>query len=236
MIAPRARALGLAVTVGLLVPATVHAQRAAYASPDELPSEGFPMVLDVSAQGRFARVLDPERVGGFADSGSFALRSRLLIGRTVGYVAGFDGEVGGSDNGPVYGLTLRFAGIGARWGRANLVALDVGVGFDGVESSVPLAGRFPVQLSLGWSLGPVRLDAHAAVAWTIGADARRDGSSWLPFGDEFDAGLRVRLGRQRQYWASTSAGGGPALGILYREFMGTRSIGLALSIDLTGAR
>lgn len=232
----RTHALALAAAIGLLAPSAARAQRAAYARPDELPAEGFPMVLDVSAQGRFARVLDPGRVAGFSDAGSFALRSRMLIGRRVGYVVGFDGEIGGSDNGPVYGATLHFAGIGARWGLANVVALDVGVGLDGVTDSVPLAGRFPVQLSLGWSLGPVRLDAYAAVAWVIGTAERRGGSSWLPGGDELDAGLRVRLGRQRRYWSTTNAGGGPALGVVYREFMGTRSLGLVLSIDLTGAR
>lgn len=232
----RTHALALAAAIGSLVPMTAHAQRAAYARPEDLPSEGFPMVLDVSAQGRYARVLDPARVAGLSDMGSFALRSRMLIGRTVGYVVGFDGEIGGGTNGPVYGATLHFAGVGARWGLANVVALGVGAGLDGVEDSVPLAGRFPVQLSLGWSLGPVRLDAHAAVAWVVGPAERRGESSWLPFGDEFDAGLRVRLGRQRRYWSTMNAGGGPALGVVYREFMGTRSLGLVLSIDLTGAR
>lgn len=236
MFAPRALATAVAAAIGLLAPSTAFAQRAAYARPDELPAEGFPMVLDVSAQARYTHVLDPARTNGYADGGSFALRSRMLIGRTVGYVVGFDGEIGGGDNGALGGLTVHFAGIGARWGLANVVALDVGTGFDAAYHAVPIAGRFPVQLSLGWSLGPVRLDARVAVAWTVGAAERRHSSDWLPAGDEFEAGVGVRLGRQRRYWNTTNAGGGPALGFVYREFMGTRSVGIALSLDLTGAR
>ena len=229
-------ALAIVAVAGVLIPSAALAQRAAYGHPADLAPEGVSHHLDVSLQGRYARVLDPNRVNGFTNSGSFALRSRLVLGRSIGYAAGLDGEIGGSENGAVYGLTAHVLGVGARWGLGNVVALHGGVGFDGVVGSVPLAARFPIQVMLGWSLGPIRLSAHAGAAFIAGADARRDGSSWLPLGDEFEAGLSVRLGRQRRYWGSTNAGGGPALGVLYREFMGTRSIGVSLSLDLTGAR
>lgn len=219
-----------------LAPSAALAQTAAYAQPSELAPEGVSHHLDVSLQGRYARVLDPERVNGFTHSGSFALRSRVVIGRAVGYAAGLDGEIGGGENGAVYGLTAYVLGLGARWGLGNVVALHGGVGLDGAVGSVPLAARFPVQVMLGGSLGPIRVTAHAGLAFVAGADARRNGSSWLPAGDEFEAGLLVRAGRQRRYWGTVNAGGGPALGVLYREFMGTRSLGVVLALDLTGAR
>ncbi|MDB4929545.1 MAG: alpha/beta hydrolase fold protein [Myxococcaceae bacterium] len=212
------------------------AQRAAYARPDELAPEGPAHVLDFSLQARYARVLDPDRAAGLANLGGFALRTRVLLGRTVGYVGGLDGEVGGSDTGAVYGLTAHVLGAGLRWGAAGVVALHAGAGFDGVVGSVPLAARFPVQLMVACDLGPVRLQAHAGIAFVAGAPERRDGSSWLPLGDEVDAGLLVRLGRQRRYWSRTSGGGGPGLGVVYREFMGTRSVGVVLALELTGAQ
>ena len=226
----------VAAVVGALSPATALAQRADYASPSELPPEGASHHLDVSLQGRYARVLDPALVHGFTNSGSFALRARLVLGRSIGYAAGLDGEIGGSENGAVYGLTAHVLGLGARWGMGNVVALSGGAGFDGVVGSVPLAARFPMQVMLGWSLGAIRLSAHAGVAWIAGAAERRHGSAWLPAGDEFEAGVLVRVGRQRRYWTTTNAGGGPALGVVYREFMGTRSLGVVIALDLSGAR
>ena len=233
---PFPKVLALAVVAGFLAPSAALAQRATYAQPSELEPEGMSHHLDVSLQGRYARVLDPANVHGFTNSGSFALHSRLVLGRSVGYAAGLDGEIGGCENGAVYGLTAHLLGVGARWGLGNVVALHGGVGFDGVVGSVPLAARFPVQVMLGWSLGPIRVSAHAGVAFIAGADERRNGSSWLPVGDEFEAALLVRAGRQRRYWESVNAGGGPALGVVYREFMGTRSVGVVLALDLTGAR
>ncbi len=228
--------LAAAAAAALLWPAAALAQRAAYEQPPDLAPEGISHLLDVSVQGRYARVFDPARVGGFGNSGAFALRYRLVLGRTVGYAGGLDGEIGGSENGAVYGVTAHLLGVGARWGLGNVVALHGGAGFDGVVGSVPLAARFPAQVMVGWSLGPVRVSAHAGLAFVVGADVRRDGSSWLPLGDEFEAGLLVRAGRQRPYWGTVNAGGGPALGVLYREFMGTRSLGVVLALDLTGAR
>lgn len=228
-------ALALAALVALH-PRPAAAQRAAYARPDELRPEALPHVLDFSLQARYARVLDPDRAAGLANLGGFALRARALLGRSVGYAVGLDGEVGGSDTGAVYELTAHLLGVGLRWGAAGVVALHGGVGFDGVVDSVPLAARFPVQLMVACDLGPLRLHAWAGAAFVAGADARRNGSSWLPLGDEVDAGLLVRLGRQHRYWARTSGGGGPGLGVTYREFMGTRSVGVVLALDLTGAQ
>jgi hypothetical protein len=210
------------------------APRAAYATADELEPEGTPHLLELSVFGAYAHVAEPERAG-VGDIGWFALGSRLLVGRRTPYCVGFDGSVGGSDAGLAYGATAYLAGLGARFGDAGRVALCGGAGFDGVAGAVPFAGRFPVELSLAFDAGPVRIAPWARAAWIGGDQSRQDGVSWLSAVDEVEAGVSIRFARQRRYWSTASAGGGVALGLFYREFMDTSSIGLALGLDMTGA-
>lgn len=226
-------ALLLAAAVAA-TPSVADAQRAEYARPDELRSE-LPNLLDVSLGLGYTRVIETGRAAPLANLGTFSLRTRALVGRTVAWCAGLDGEVGGADAGFAYGLTGYLVGGGVRWGRSNGVCLTGGVGFSGVGDAVPFAGRFPVEMSVTQQLGPVRIRVWATAAWVLG-DARRDGAQTLTFADEAEAGLSVRLGKQRQYWSTTNAGAGPSLGVVYREFMGARSVGVVLGLDLTGAR
>ncbi len=233
----RARRARLALTAALTAaPSVSLAQRASYARPDELAPEGISHQLDLSMRLGYARALDPQRVAGLTNIGALSLRARQLVGRRVAYCAGLDGEVGGAESGVIYGATLNALGLAGRWGRGDMVALTGGAGVSGAPGAIPFALRFPAELSLALALGPVRLSAWAGVAWTPFEDARQKGSSWLTVVDEVDAGLTMRIGRQRPYWGSVSAGAGPSIGVAYREFMGTRSIGVTLGFDLSGAR
>ena len=232
---PRVVAVSLALVV-LGAPTRALAQRAAYATADELPGEGLPHLADVSLGVGYLRALETGRAPAFQNAGVFAVRGRVLLGSRVGYCVGLDGEVGGGDAGFVYNLTGYLAGVGARWGAGNGVSLCGGAGFSGAGDAVPFAGRFPVELRVAQSLGPVRIALWAQVAWTLGDKARVDGSPSLAFAHEAEAGLSVRIGRQHRYWASTSAGGGPSIGVVYREAMGSRMLGVVLGLDLTGAR
>jgi hypothetical protein len=216
-------------------PATASAQRAEYASVDELPGEGLPHVLDVAMSGEYARVFNPDRVSGLGNIGAFELRTRLDIGKNPTYCAGLDGEIGGSDRGAVYGVTAYPIGVGGRWGAGSTLSLCGGSGFDGVVGAVPLAARFPAELSIATSLGPIRPVLWARPSWIAGAESRRQGSS-ISFVDEIELGLLVRLSPEHRYWAEMNAGGGFALGVAYREFMGTRYLAVLLGFDLVGAR
>jgi hypothetical protein len=215
-------------------PDAAASPRAAYATVAELEPEGPPHVLDLTALAAYAHVAEPERAGGLADLGWFALGSRLLIGERVAYCLGLDGAIGGSDEGLAYDATA-LVGLGARFGDAGRVALCGGAGVDGVAGAVPAAARFPIELSLRLDAGPIRLSPWARAAWTAGSAARDEGVSWLSAVDEVQAGLLVRFARQHRYWDTTSAGGGLAAGIVYREFMDTSWIGLVVGVDLTGA-
>ena len=230
---------GAAATVALALaaaPSVAHAQRAAYVRPDELPREGVSHQLDLSTRLGYARVLDPARVGGMTNQGAFSLRLRALVGRTVAWTGGLDAEVGGAETGVIYGATLHALGLAARWGRGSYVSLSGGAGLSGAPGAVPFAFRFPAELSVAVSLGPVRLGAWASVAWTPTEDARAKGSPTLSLVDECEAGVSLRIGRQRRFWGTVNAGRGPSINVAYREFMGARSLGVMIGFDLSGAR
>lgn len=224
-------ALSLVVT-----PTLALAQRTTYARPDELRPEGVSHQLDLSTRLGYARVLDPSRVGGMTNLGALSLRLRALVGRSVAWTGGLDAEVGGAETGALYGATLHALGVAARWGRGSYVALQGGAGLSGASDAVPFALRLPAELSVAVSVGPVRVSAWASVAWTPLEDARARGSTTLSFVDECEAGLSLRIGRQRPYWGTVSAGAGPSINVAYREFMGTRSLGVMIGFDLSGAR
>ena len=223
------------VLAGLLACAAspASAQRAAYATSDDLEPEGPAHVLDAAVLGQYSRSDDET---GARDLGLLSLRNRLLLGRRTGWCLGLDGEIGASDEGIAYGLTGYVAGAGARWGDAGAIALCGGAGLDGVAGAIPVAARFPVELSLSIDAGRLRAIPWARAVWIAGADRRRDGVSWLEPVDEVEAGLLVRFARQRRYWSTVSAGGGLAVGVTYRELMGASWIGVVVGLDLTGAQ
>jgi len=238
-IVPAAIAAGLVLPCAAAGPAAAQRAaeaRAAYVSPAQLEAEGPAHVLDVALLGQVARAADPDDDGGVSDVVGLAVRTRLLVGRRAGYCLGLDGEIGGSDEGVEYGATGYVAGAGARWGDAGAIALCAGAGLDGVAGAIPVAARFPVELSLALDVGPLRAVPWARAAWIAGASARQDGVSWTTAVDEVEAGLLVRFARQRRYWSSASAGGGLALGVVHRELMGTSWTGLVVGLDLTGAQ
>ena len=226
----------LAALLGLAPSPAAAAPRAGYATPADLEPEGIAHVLDVAVLGAYAHLADPDRVGGAADLGGLALRNRLLVGRRIAYCAGLDGELGASGEGVVYGLTGYLAGLGLRLGAAGAIALCGGAGLDGAAGAVPFAARFPLELSIAVDAGPLRVMPWARAAWIAGEQAREGGVSWWSAVDEVEAGLLVRLSPQHRYWTTTSAGGGLALGVVYRELMDTSSIGLVVGLDLTGAQ
>jgi hypothetical protein len=217
------------------VPRAASAQRAAYATPEELPPEGTSHLLDVATLGRYTRTIDEAKAGGLSNTFDFALRSRLYVGRSVSYCVGLDGEIGGSNAGFVYGVTGYLAGLGTRWGAGNVLSLCGGAGLDRVGSAVPLAAKFPAELSMGVSLGPVRPVLWVRPWWVAGSDARREGAT-PSFVDELDLGMLVRFSPQHRYWMQTSGGGGFAMGINYRELMGTYAITASVGFAFAGEK
>lgn len=219
-----------------LSPASALAQRAPYASLNELPREPVGLLLDVSMGARYQRVLEPGRIGNAQNVGEFALRTRFMAGARVAYAGGLDGAIGGSEAGVAYAVHAHVAGLAVRYGDASAVALTGGVGVSAIGAAVPVALMVPAELRWSQSAGPLRLSLWMQWSWAFANDLRKRGSSTLSFVDEAEVGLSVRVGRQQRYWGTYSGGAGPALGVLYRESMGARVLGVSLSFDLAGAR
>jgi hypothetical protein len=211
------------------------AQRAEYATPADLRPEGVSHLLDLATLGRYTRTIDDTKAGGLSNTFDFALRSRLFVGRTVSYCAGVDGEIGGSNPGFAYGVTGYLAGVGTRWGAGNVLSLCGGVGFDRVGSAVPLAAKFPAELSIAVNLGPIRPVLWVRPWWVAGSDARREGAT-PSFVDELDLGVLVRLSPQHRYWMQTSGGGGLAVGVNVRELLGTHAITASIGFAFAGEK
>lgn len=219
-----------------LAPGRALAQRASYATVDELPREPVGLSLDVSMGARYQRVLDAGRIGNLQNIGEFALRTRVMVGSLVSYTAGLDASIGGGEAGVAANASAQLAGIAVRYGDASALALSGGVGVSAVGDAVPLAVMVPAELRWTQSAGPLRLALWTRWSWAFANDRRKHGSSTLSFVDEAEVGLSLRLGRQQRYWGAYSGGAGPALGVLYRETMGARVLGFELSFDLAGAR
>jgi hypothetical protein len=225
----------MAILATTATASSAFAQRAEVVPAERLPAEGPHHVLDIATLGEYAHVSDPSHVSGLANLGTLSLHSRLALGHLPAYCAGLDAEIGGSDAGLAYGATAYPVGLGTIWGRGDAIALCGGAGLDRVGDAVPLAARFPAELSVALDVGSVRPTLWVRPSWVAGAAARRHGAS-ASFVDELEAGLLVRLSPQYAYWSTTSAGGGLAIGVKYWEFMGTRAVGLSLGFDFEGAQ
>jgi len=208
------------------------ADRAEYVDPSELEDEGLSHLLTLDLIGTFARLTDSSAKPP-TNFATFGLRTRFHLLRPVSYCTGLDADIGGSDDGVVYGATAYVTGLGVRWGNGNVISLCGGVGLDAVGESVPVAARFPAELSGGFDLGPIRPVLWLRPVWLAGRAERKEGAS-LSFLDEMETGLSIRLARQHRYWSNVSAGGGIILGVTYRELYGAHAIGGFVGIDLAG--
>ncbi len=157
------------------------------------------------------------------------LRLRLGFGR-VGWHGGLDLRTGVED-GWRYEADAYPLGLAVRLGRSGQLALVGGIGAGGVRGRA--ATRVPVELSLELPLGPVHLASRVALAWRLSGDAYEGDA--LGLADEASAFLGVRLGRDRRYWADVVAGGGPFIGLGWRDLGGTQLIGVTLGVALWGS-
>lgn len=190
-------------------------------------------------------------VDGDARPENFILASARLHGfvgegANVGFHAGFDlaggstiasrGSAAATRAGFAYDLALLPVGIGVRGPRNSFVALGTGVQWSGAVGSLDDATLLPLELTFEYGNG-LRVLGRARVGWVAGADGRHDGARDLPFTDELDAMLGVRLGKAYDDYGFPS-GNGYFIGAAYRELLGARYVGVTLgySIDIGSKR
>ncbi|HUQ05310.1 MAG TPA: lysophospholipase [Kofleriaceae bacterium] len=160
------------------------------------------------------------------------MRSRIGVGRGAlgaGYVGGLDVR-GGRLDGGYYHVDAHALGIALRGARGALLSITGGIGIGGVRGAD--ATRAPLEVSLEMPVGPTRVFARAGLAWRLGGDDYVDDA--LGVADEASALVGGRFGRDRRYWGSVVAGGGPFLALTYQNLGGAELYGVSLGLDLWG--
>jgi len=152
---------------------------------------------------------------------------------TVAFHVGIDLAAGSTlrDAGLAYDVALFPAGVAVRFGRTSFLALGAGIGGLGA-TTLDDALTFPVEATLEagsrW-----RLLARVRTSWVEAAPGRHDGSPSIPWADELEGMVGVRLGHHYEDYGYPS-GNGYFLGVTYREMLGDHWVGGAIgySIDL----
>ena len=155
-------------------------------------------------------------------------------GNTIGLHAGIDLAAGSTlrGGGFAYDVALLPVGIAVRFGRSGFLALGTGVGAMGAIGTLDDAVTLPVEATLEAGKG-IRVLARARTSWVAGAAGRHDGARDVPFADELDAMLALRIGHHYEDYGYPS-GNGYFVGVAYRELLDSRWIGATIgySIDL----
>jgi hypothetical protein len=158
---------------------------------------------------------------------------------SVAYHVGLDLAAGGTIDGGgfAYDVALFPVGVVVRAGETSIVGLAAGVGAIGATGTLDDAVTLPIEAIAELGGGRARLLARARAAYIAGAAGRRNGAPSLPFADELDATVGLRLGRAYHDHGFPTANGYFA-GLAYRELAGARFLGLAIgySIDMATPR
>jgi len=162
------------------------------------------------------------------------LHGFVSLNKSVAYHGGIDLAAGSTLRGAgfAYDVALFPVGVAVRFGQSSFLALGTGVGAMGAVGTIDDAVTFPVEATLEAG-GRVRLLARARAAWVRGADSRHDGAPSLPFADELDTMIGIRLGHHYEDYGYPS-GNGYFVGVTYRELLDAHWVGATIgySIDL----
>lgn len=156
------------------------------------------------------------------------------LNSSIAYHVGIDLAAGSTlrDAGFAYDVALFPAGVAVRFGRTSFLALGAGIGGMGAVGTLDDALTFPVEATLeagsSW-----RLLMRVRTSWVEAAPGRHDGSPSIPWADELEGMVGMRLGHHYEDYGYPS-GNGYFLGVTYREMLGDHWIGGAIgySIDL----
>jgi hypothetical protein len=164
------------------------------------------------------------------------VRLHALIGEhRWGYHVGIDLAAGSTlrAGGFAYDVALLPVGGGLRIGATSAIMLGAGVGAMGAVGTLDDALTLPVELVGEFGSGRARWLFRARISVIEAAAARKRGTTMLPFGDEAEAMIGLRLGHHHDQWQFPT-GNGYFGGLAYRELYGARFLGLTIgySIDL----
>ncbi len=169
-------------------------------------------------------VLAGVRIGAFMGAGAtvaYHIGLDLLAGSTLG------------ERGFAYDVALYPIGIAARFGATGVIASSVGIGANGAVGTSDDGTVVPLQTTVELGRG-IRVLGRARFSYVLGAASRQSGAPGIPFADEFDAMLGVRIGRAYKKYGFPS-GNGYFIAVGYREQLGTRFVGATLGYSLEAA-
>ncbi|HUJ63497.1 MAG TPA: hypothetical protein VLX92_33590 [Kofleriaceae bacterium] len=160
-------------------------------------------------------------------------------GDVIGYHVGVDLAAGGTlrGGGFAYDVALFPLGIGVRVGATGVIALGAGVGAMGATATLDDAMTFPLEANAELGGGRLRVLARVRASYIAFAADRHDGAPSIPFADELDATLGLRIGHHYDDYGYPT-GNGYWGGVAYRELAGSRYVGLVIgySIDMATPR
>lgn len=202
---------------------------------DRLQGGGF---LHYEVSGLRAIDDDPARMPDAADGQILAgvrMGAVLGAGAHVGYHVALDLLAGSTlgDRGFAYDVALLPVGIATRFGATGMVAVATGIGANGAIATIDDAAIVPLQATLELGRG-IRILGRARFSYVLGAANRQSGAPAIPFADELDAMLGVRLGRSYTKFGFPS-GNGYFVALSYREQLGTRFVGATIGYSLDAA-
>lgn len=161
------------------------------------------------------------------------VRLHAFIGaRTIAYHIGIDLAAGSTIDGGglAYDVALFPIGGALRFAQTSFITLGIGIGASGALHTLDDAVTFPIEARVEWGRG-IRVLGRVRATWVGAAKARHDGAPSVPFTDELEAMLGLRLGHA--YWDfDYPTGNGYFVGATYREWMGAQFIGAIIGYSL----
>jgi hypothetical protein len=159
----------------------------------------------------------------------------LLGAHRWGYHAGIDLAAGSTlrAGGFAYDVALLPVGAGLRLGETSAIVVGAGVGAMGAVGTLDDALTLPVELAGEFGGGRARMLVRGRISYIEAAAERKRRTTMLPFGDEAEAMIGLRIGHHQDRW-HVPAGNGYFGGLAYREIAGARFVGLTIgySIDV----
>jgi hypothetical protein len=164
------------------------------------------------------------------------LGSNASVAYHVGADIMFGSTLGGT--GFAYDVALFPVGILVRAGKTSFVGFGAGIGGMGAVDEMDDALTLPIEMTAEIGIGRrLRILSRTRVSYNALAPTRQSAAPSIPFADELDAMLGLRVGRYYDDYGFPT-GNGYFIGVNYREIAHGHMLGLTVgySIDLAMPR
>ncbi|MBK8936255.1 MAG: DUF3750 domain-containing protein [Polyangiaceae bacterium] len=181
-------------------------------------------------------VTRPERARGLEGQGALGIGARAVLGRTVGYAAGLDLEMGLAVPAALSGRACLYPlGVGVLLSQTGFLAVLGGIGASGTTDQAPSGLELPLEVRLEIDLAAeARVAVFAREAFTVLERSRDNGALGL---GELTVGARARFGSGSGFGFGARGGAGASgwfFGVERREIARTAQIGVVVGTEIDG--